>query len=135
MTIRLEAQLGALVSRASDSSTSDVGGPDRSPRRAQRRLEPAEVDRLVDQYRSGATVRELAAEFSVGRTTVSAHLERRGLPRRYNRLGGDALAEAGCLYGDGWSLAMLGERYGVDPGTVRRALRKSGVQTRPRRGR
>ena len=134
MTIRLDAQLGALLSKASDSSTSDVGGPDRSPRQAQLRLEPAEVDRLVDQYRSGATVRELAAEFGVGRTTVSAHLERRGLPRRYNRLGGDALVEAGRLYRDGWSLARLGERYNVDAGTVRRALLKSGVQTRPRRG-
>lgn len=135
MTIRLNAQLGALLSRASDSSTSEVGGPDRSPRQVQRRLGPAEVDRLVDGYRAGSTVRQLSAEFGVSRATVSAHLERQGLPRRYNRLSGDALAEAGRLYGDGWSLARLGERYGLDAGTVRRALLKSGVQTRPRQGR
>jgi hypothetical protein len=32
------------------------------------------------------------------------------------------------------SLAAIGHRFRVDPGTVGKAVRKAGVQTRPRRG-
>jgi uncharacterized protein YjcR len=40
------------------------------------------------------------------------------------------LAEAVRLYGEGWSLQRLAERYGCDPETVRQQLRSSGVQMR-----
>jgi hypothetical protein len=35
---------------------------------------------------------------------------------------------------DGWSLARIGERLGVDGETVRRAFLRSGIETRPRSG-
>jgi hypothetical protein len=43
-----------------------------------RKLSIEKVDVLVELYRSGATMIELAEEFKVHRTTVSAHLRRAG---------------------------------------------------------
>jgi hypothetical protein len=40
-------------------------------------------------------------------------------------------AEGGRLYPDGWSLARLAERYGVDDMTLRRYLLLAGVVIRP----
>ena len=55
---------------------------------------PPEVDRLVDDYRSGAGVNELAERYGVHRATVSAHLTRRGTPRRRPGLGVDEGGQA-----------------------------------------
>ena len=44
------------------------------------------------------------------------------------------LDEATRLYEQGWSLARLGDRFGVDAETVRRALRKAGIPLRARNG-
>ena len=61
---------------------SAVSGPVPGTRQAQRRLDAASVDALVDDYLSGQTVYELAAEFGIERRTVSAHLHRRGVSMR-----------------------------------------------------
>jgi len=42
--------------------------------------------------------------------------------------------EATALYASGLSLAAIGERFQVDRTTVGNALRRLGVQLRPRRG-
>jgi DNA-binding NarL/FixJ family response regulator len=43
-----------------------------------RKLSSEEVVVLVERYRAGATMIELAEQFEVHRTTVSAHLRRAG---------------------------------------------------------
>jgi len=65
------------------------GDPGDSPREEkgrlsnppQRRLSPTDIDDLVNAYRAGATINQLAAEFSIHRTTVAEHLDRLGVPR------------------------------------------------------
>lgn len=52
----------------------------RSLEMAQPLLHPEQVDDLVAEYRSGATLVELAARFGVSRRTVAAHLVRREVP-------------------------------------------------------
>jgi DNA-directed RNA polymerase specialized sigma24 family protein len=47
-----------------------------------RKLSSDEVDVLVERYRSGATMMELAELFNIHRTTVSAHLRRAGVRTR-----------------------------------------------------
>lgn len=47
----------------------------------QRRLAPTDLDDLLDAYRAGATITQLAVEFSIHRTTVASHLDRHGVPR------------------------------------------------------
>jgi DNA invertase Pin-like site-specific DNA recombinase len=106
----------------------------RTQRKTARRLEKGEVDAMVEAYRSGSTVYELATQFRVHRTTVGIILEREGVPRRYRLLSGEKLNRAVRLYGAGRSLDQVAEDLGVNHSTVALALRKSGVQLRPRPG-
>jgi AraC-like DNA-binding protein len=107
----------------------------RSPRQkqVQHRLEANEVDRLLDRYRAGAKINELATEFAINRNTVMKHVERAGAPRRRNLIR-DHLDEARRLYDQGWSLAKVAEHFGVDPGTVGYAFSKAGIPRRDTHG-
>ena len=102
----------------------------------QRRLSPTDIDDLVDAYRAGASISQLAAGFGVHRTTVAAHLDRHGVPRHYARTAWDdrALEEAAEMYAAGLSLADVAARFGVDAQTVANRLRRAGRPIRPRRG-
>ncbi len=51
----------------------------------QRRLSSTEIDRLAQAYADGISNDALARLYDVHRTTVMAHLELRGVPRRVNR--------------------------------------------------
>ena len=110
--------------------------PSYSVLQVQRRLNPDELDELVTAYQAGATVRTLADQFRVHRTTVVRHLEMAGVPRRANtrKLTDEQIAKAAELYEAGWSTARIGERFKVDPETVRHWLGRAGVKIRPRRG-
>jgi DNA-binding CsgD family transcriptional regulator len=92
-------------------------------RQAQKRLDAASVDVLVDGYLAGQTVYELAVEFGIGRRTVSAHLHRRGAPMRRRGLSLAQKEEAFALRDRGWSLTQIGARFDVSAGTVRNHLR------------
>ena len=59
-----------------------ASGPVPGTRQAQKRLDAASVDALVDGYLAGQTVYQLATEFGIERRTVSAHIHRRGVPMR-----------------------------------------------------
>lgn len=85
-------------------------------------LTASEVDRLVDDYRSGASVNELAERYGVHRATVSAHLTRRGVVRRRSGLGVDEAAEAVKLHLGGVSMRAIAHSMGVDRKAVRAAL-------------
>ncbi|WP_255556206.1 hypothetical protein [Tessaracoccus palaemonis] len=85
-------------------------------------LTASEVDRLVDEYRSGATVNELAEKYGVHRATVSAHLTRRRVGRRRPGLGVEEAAEAVLLHLGGVSMRAIAQSMGVDRKAVRRAL-------------
>jgi len=105
--------------------------------RAQRRLSPADVDDLIATYRAGATIRHLAAEFGIHRTTVVGHLDRHGVPRHSELAVRESgtLEEAAGLYASGLSLADVADRFGIDAQTVANRFRRAGVAVRPRRGR
>jgi len=91
------------------------------------RLSADKAVELVDGYQAGAPVNELARQFGIHRETVSAHLRRAGVPRRYRILGEDAVADASRLYTDGWPLVRIAEHLDVSANTVHRALQKGGV--------
>ena len=103
-------------------------------KQAQNRLDPSEVDRLMQNYRTGTKIEDLATEFQISRTTVMKHVERAGATRRRNIVL-DHLDEAHRLYDQGWSLARVGAHFGVDASTVRYAFRKAGIPRRDTRGR
>lgn len=49
-------------------------------------------------YLGGKTMREVAEQFSVHRTTVAVHLRRRSVPARRGKLTAVQVAEIGDLY-------------------------------------
>ena len=124
---RIEDVLGIVPKRHSEVHF-------RTPRQVQHRLNLDEVDDLVRRYRAGVKVGELAAHFGVHRDTVSEVLDRHGVVRRQAGLAPDLLSEVIALYRAGSSLATIGAKMSVDPGTVALALRKAGASLRPRRG-
>jgi uncharacterized protein (DUF433 family) len=126
-----------LVSRLSASQPALLTGatghqqhPPARRRQTQRRLTAEQVQQLVTDYEGGASMKELAARWSLHRTTVAAQLRQAGVRLRRQGLPADHMDEATRLYGDGWSLQRLLERYGCDAETVRQALKRAGVRLR-----
>jgi hypothetical protein len=99
-------------------------------RQAQVRLESQQVGALASAYSAGNATNELAARFGIHRATVTAIRHRLGVDLRQRGLTDERVAEACRLYPEGWSLARLAERYGVDDMTVRRHLLLVGVVMR-----
>jgi hypothetical protein len=111
-----------------------VGGTPRTKRQVQRRLTARELEEFSTAYRTGSSIRELAQYFKINRTTVHAHVDALGLPRRYPRLTRADVKEAAELYQSGKSLIVVAEHFGVAGDTVALALRRTGVEIRPRNG-
>ena len=130
---------GAKIARNEDSED-PAGRPREEKGRlsnpSQRRLSPTDVDDLIAAYEAGSSISQLAVDFSVHRTTVTAHLDRHQIPRHHERVTWDdgTLREAAEMYASGLSLADVAERFGVDAQTVANRFRRAGVRVRPRRG-
>lgn len=119
----LAAKLPDLNSPAAPSSRW------KAPRRA-RHLDERDVQRLIESYRSGLTVYELADRFGIGRNTVCKILHRNNVPMRNRRLSADEISGAILLYSEGCSPPQIGQRLGVSAATVRRRLRERGITLR-----
>ena len=87
----------------------------------QHRLTDDEVCRLVDGYKNGGTVYELAEQFDLNRETVANQLKQAGVAMR-NVIRDDEIAKAIELFEDGLSANLIGKRLGRDPKTVRKLL-------------
>jgi site-specific DNA recombinase len=103
------------------------------PRRA-RQLDGEQVQRLIEDYETGATLHELGERFGIVRQTVGKILKRHGVVMRQRGLSPEQVDEAVRLYEEGWSLARVGEHLDVDDMTVMRRLAERGVKMRPRQG-
>jgi transposase len=99
-------------------------------RQSQHRLDGAAITQLVQRYVGGSAIKDLAAEFAVHRTTITTVLRREQVEMRQAGLNATQLDEVQTLYRDGWSLARLGEKFGVDGTTVWRYLLLAGVTMR-----
>ena len=111
--------------------------PERYPRpsRALRQITDSAKQKIIDGYREGMTVYELAAHHQCHRTTVSEVLKRNGVKLRRTPAPADQIQEMIRLYESGLSLARVGERFGVNASTVLKHLRERGVPTRKSHGR
>jgi len=93
---------------------------------APRRLNGEEVSVLVQGYRGGLAVYELAAGFGIHRDTVSGVRQREGVRTRRRPLSPSQIERARTLSKGGWSPARIGAEAGCDPSTVWRTLAKIG---------
>ena len=107
----------------------------RHSKQRQRRLRQEDVEQLRVDYSGGTKVNDIADRYGVARQTVLEHVRRMGLPRRHPRLEPEDVVTATRLYEAGNSLASVGTILGVDAGTVRRVLARSGVSIRDPQGR
>jgi len=100
-----------------------------------KRLTSDEAADLCRQYLAGRAAFELARDFGIHPTTVTATLKRAGVEIRQRGLTPEQIDDAEKLYRDGQSLARIGQHFGVDHGTVWHQLKKRGVKMRDTRGR
>jgi hypothetical protein len=105
--------------------------PEGHRRQRQHRLSMTEITKLIKKYEQHASVKDLAKQFGIHCLTVTALLKRHGIEPRQVGPTDEQVADACHIYPAGWSLSLLGERYGIDSTTVWRALRAAGVGTRP----
>lgn len=102
--------------------------------RTARQLRPAEVDKLVEAFKAGTSVRKLAGTFGVHRSTIGHHLRERGLDTQPYALRPEDVQTAADLYRAGWTLPQVAEHYGIGNETARARIVAEGVTMR-RRGR
>lgn len=93
-------------------------------------LTPAQIETLVASYRAGASTTDLSKTFGIHRRTVVIHLKRQGVPLCRDGLPAKHVKTAARLYGEGWSLARIGTKFGTTANTVRAVLLAQGVEMR-----
>jgi len=86
---------------------------------------------VLQRYQAGETANALATAFKVHRTTIMRHLKVAAVSTRYRILSDGDVAEARRMYEQGWSLARLGEHFGVASRTILNVFERAGVSTRP----
>ncbi|MEC5152462.1 hypothetical protein [Cryobacterium sp. GrIS_2_6] len=123
---------GELLTRArADQRKSE---PDRRSPKTARQLRAAEIDQLVARYVRLKSIRQVAVEFKLSRTTVAKHLGNRGIATTKS-MNAEQIARTVDLYADGLSSMVVGKQLGFDNHTIIKALRMSGVRIRPALGR
>jgi uncharacterized protein (DUF433 family) len=127
----LRAALEQMAGRAAEDEHLPTA---QRPRQQQRRLASNQVDEVVAKYIAGEAIDNLAREYDINRTTVIAHVEKKGVERRGSprKLTDARVSEAADRYAAGLSLAGVAAQFGVCDRTLRREFRKAGVPIRSR---
>jgi hypothetical protein len=99
------------------------------------RLTDMQIARLAEYYGAGATVYELAANFSIDRRTVARRLKAAGVTLRGQSPTTGDVDEMVQLYRSGLSLARVSDQVGFNADTVQRYVQARGVRTRDTHGR
>lgn len=102
--------------------------------RVRHNLHDEEIGEMVAEYRTGDTLRQVAARHGISRARVSSLFEDRGVDRRGRSLTAAQVSTAQDLYLAGNSLATVGLSLGVDGATIRSALLRQGVSMRGTHG-
>jgi DNA-binding CsgD family transcriptional regulator len=85
---------------------------------------------LVAAYKAGDSIAELAARFSINRSTVFKHLQTADVARRYPALDSNQCDEVCRLYAKGLNSTEIGKTFAVSADTILRALKRGGIKIR-----
>lgn len=102
---------------------------------AGKRLSRDTAEAIPDAYSAGKTMKQIAQDLQLHRTTISETLRREGVATRQKGLTASQARQAEHLYATGDSLATIGRRLEVDAPTIRNVLLKQGVTLRCSHGR
>jgi hypothetical protein len=116
------------------STTREPQQTGRAPRRRARQLRTSEVALVVARYLVARSIRIVAREFQVSRTTVARILTEHGIDAS-RRMTDAEISVAVELYEQRLSSAAIGQQLGRDNHTILKALRSRGVAIRPAVGR
>lgn len=101
----------------------------------QRRLSPDAIQQLVADYQAGTPSTQLIVTYKLGKGTVLRLLRNQGVQLRNQPMAPTQVEQAIQLYGQGLSLAAVGQRLGFDHTAIRNALARAGVPRRDSHGR
>jgi hypothetical protein len=105
-------------------------------RALKRRVGREEIEQIVAKFRFGISTNRLATDHHLAKRTISALLRANGVTLRRQGLTPEQAGEAAELYAAGHSLDHIACHLGgISPTTVARALRRKGLELRPRHGR
>jgi transposase len=107
----------------------------RTPKAIHRRLTQTQISALIVDYERGVKIRDLAKKYRIGRQTVTLITQRARARPRYPALLPEEVQQAAELYKSRLSLAVVGEYFGVNSSTIRKALVAIGVAMRDSHGR
>lgn len=99
--------------------------------RVDRRLSAETIAELVQAYRDGAWTTLLRQRDVLSQGSVISILHNHGVQMRNQGLAAKDIATAAEPYRSGETLAQLGERFGISPKAMRRALVAACVVMRP----
>jgi len=100
------------------------------PLQKQTRLDPDQLQRMIADYQSGMTVRQVAVKWNMNGKTVSIQLRRASVVTRpaARKLKEDQIAAIVASYIDGTSMCALAKEHAVHPATIKSHLLRSGVE-------
>lgn len=119
---------------APDTAPQAVSG--RRGRKPQLHLPIEQQLEVVELYKAGVSVKEIAERFHIHRATVSEICNRRCVALRNESRGltREQVQGAALRYVQGASLATVAKEFGSTPTTIRTALMAAGIEMRPARG-
>jgi DNA-binding CsgD family transcriptional regulator len=107
---------------------------EQAARSLRRRLEPAQIKRIVADYESGATTPSLCQTYGLSKTGVLRLLRDEGVALRRRPLTHEQVEMARMLYQHGQSIMAIATRLDTSYNNVRQRLVKEEVQLRLRGG-
>jgi DNA-directed RNA polymerase specialized sigma24 family protein len=95
-------------------------------------MEPGEIDDLVEAYKAGTSIKDLADQFEIDRSTVLKKVQGMGIRRRHPALDPEQCEDVCRLYDGGLNSTEIGQMLDVSADTVLRALRRARIRIRNR---
>lgn len=93
-------------------------------------LKPEEVEQIINEYKSGLSIRELAVKYSCNRDTISKKLKSSNIPIRKTSPNKSQIDKMVELYQSGLSLKAIEKKIGFSDMTVRKHVMQRGVKMR-----
>ena len=130
---RRSSTLRHLINDLGDLGSLLVVTAEAPQRRPGRKLKAGEVVQIVQLYRDGMAVGQIAHELGISKATVIRRIAESEEPKRvYRKVHGELLEEIRAQYLTGSSLRALAVKFSLTRGAIRDGLVTAGLEIRSR---